>query len=150
MHCIPYSHPYVPPVGVWGRCPISRLCSLRPGLPETFWVFGAKPWQCPGPSQGATRGCFQRGLLCQGPSHGARGGLFVGNSCFSPSRASSREDIQPETNPSQLRFAVKRSLYAELRREAKSKKAPLEGGFRERNPYPQFENSWRGWGGTTC
>ena len=35
-----------------------------------------------------------------------------------------REDPQPDSNPSQLRFAVK---PAELRGEAESKKAPLEG-----------------------
>ena len=40
-----------------------------------------------------------------------------------------REDPQPDSNPFQLRFAVKRTFYAELRRETESKKAPLEGGW---------------------
>ncbi|OLQ11428.1 hypothetical protein AK812_SmicGene4762 [Symbiodinium microadriaticum] len=39
-----------------------------------------------------------------------------------------REDPQPDSNPSQLRFAVQRTFSAELRREAESKKACLEGG----------------------
>ena len=39
-----------------------------------------------------------------------------------------REDPQPHTNPSQLWFAVKRAVYAELRGEAESKKVP--GGWR--------------------
>ena len=40
-----------------------------------------------------------------------------------------REDSQPDTNPSQLRFAVQRSAYGELRREAESKRASREGGL---------------------
>ena len=40
-----------------------------------------------------------------------------------------REDPQPDTNPFQLWFAVKTAFYAELRGEAESKKAPLEGGL---------------------
>ena len=39
------------------------------------------------------------------------------------------EDPQPDTNPSQLWLAVKRTSYAELRGEAESKKASLEGGL---------------------
>ena len=35
--------------------------------------------------------------------------------------------LQPDTDPSQLWFAVKRGLHVEPRREAESKKAPLEG-----------------------
>ena len=59
-----------------------------------------------------------------------RGELPVGNGnpCFSSS-GTGREDPQPDTNPSQLWFAVKRAFYAEPRGEAESKKAPLEGGF---------------------
>ena len=40
-----------------------------------------------------------------------------------------REDPQPDSTPSQLRFAVKRTFSAELRGEAKSEKAPLKGGL---------------------
>ena len=46
-----------------------------------------------------------------------------------------REDPQPDSNPFQLRFIVKSTFSAELRREAKSKKAPLEGGWGV-NPKP--------------
>ena len=38
-----------------------------------------------------------------------------------------REDPQPDNNPFQLRFTVKRIFSAKLRGEAESKKAPLRG-----------------------
>ena len=38
-----------------------------------------------------------------------------------------REDPQPDNNPFQLRFTVKRTFSAKLRGEAESKKAPLRG-----------------------
>ena len=50
-----------------------------------------------------------------------------------------REDPQPDTNPSQLWLAVKCGrLCVELRGEAGSKKAPLEGGLRgePETPWP--------------
>ena len=49
---------------------------------------------------------------------------------FRRAAGTGREDPQPDTNPSQLCFAVKFGrLYSELRKEAESKKAPLEGGL---------------------
>ena len=44
-----------------------------------------------------------------------------------PTTGTGREDPQSHTILSQLWFAVKRAFYAELRGEAASKKAPLEG-----------------------
>ena len=65
-------------------------------------------------------------LHVERPSPGARGGLLAG----SPDRAAgtARRDPQADTNPCQLcpRNAV--VFCAELRREAKRKKDPLEGG----------------------
>ena len=49
---------------------------------------------------------------------------------FRRAAVTGRENPQPDTNPSQFCFAVKFGrLYIELRKEAKSKKAPLEGGL---------------------
>ena len=61
-------------------------------------------------------------MLSSNPEQGARGEVFVGI-------GTGREDPQPDSNPFQLRFAVKRTFCAELRGEAESKKAPLEGGW---------------------
>ena len=80
-------------------------------------------------SKKVSRPGFSVGNLEQ-PRQGARGELLVGNPCFSSSgRHRPAQAPQPDTNPSQLRFAVKRALYAELRGEAESKKASLEGGL---------------------
>ena len=40
-------------------------------------------------------------------------------------------------------------LCVEQRKEAESKEAPLEGGLGG-EPETLIENSWGGWGGTTC
>ena len=48
---------------------------------------------------------------------------------FRRAAGTGREDPQPDTNPSQLCFAVFGRLFFELRKEAESKKAPLEGGL---------------------
>ena len=62
-------------------------------------------------------------------SQGVRGKLFVGNLASRRGAGTGREDPQPDTNPSQLWLAVKRSFYAELlRREAGSKKKGIRGG----------------------
>ena len=45
------------------------------------------------------------------------------------------EDPQPDSNPFQLRFTVKRTFSAKLRGESESKEAPLEGGWGV-NPKP--------------
>ena len=44
--------------------------------------------------------------------------MFVGNPSFRRAAGTGREDPQPDSNPSQLRFAVKRTFSAELRGEA--------------------------------
>ena len=55
--------------------------------------------------------------------------MFVGNPCVFVG-GTGREDPQPDTNPFQLWFAVKCGrLCVELRREAESKKTPLDGGL---------------------
>ena len=74
--------------------------------------------------------------------------LFVGNThAFCRAAGPGREDPQPDTDPSQL---VKRGrLCDELRKEAESKKAPLEVGLGG-EPATLTENSWGGWGGTSC
>ena len=46
-----------------------------------------------------------------------------------------REDPRPDSNPFQLRLAVKRTFSAELRGEAESKKPPLDWGWGV-NPKP--------------
>ena len=55
---------------------------------------------------------------------------------FRRAAGTGREHPQPDTNPSQLCFAVTFGrLYIELRKAAESKKAPLEGGLGV-NPKP--------------
>ena len=61
--------------------------------------------------------------------------MFVGTLVSRRAAGTGREDPQPDSNPFQLRFAVKRTFSAELRGEAESKKGPLEGGWGV-NPKP--------------
>ena len=61
---------------------------------------------------------------------GREGQVVCWKLAFRRAAGTGREDPQPDTNPSQLCFAVKFGrLYIELRKEAESKKAPLEGGL---------------------
>ena len=54
---------------------------------------------------------------------------FLGTVGSRRAAGTGRVDPQPDTNPSQLWFAVKRAFRQELQGEAKSKKAPVEGGL---------------------
>ena len=56
-------------------------------------------------------------------------GTLASRLAFRRAAGTGREDSQPDSIPSQLLLAVKCTFSAELRGEAKSKKAPLEGGL---------------------
>ena len=105
----------------------SPPCPAPPALPCPALPCPALP--CPGLAwPGLALACPP--LPCVSTSSSpdkARGSrLFVG---IRRAAGTGREDPQPDTNPSQLCFAVFGRLYIELRKEAESKKAPLEGGL---------------------
>ena len=69
-----------------------------------------------------------------------------------PAWCTGRWDPQPDTNPSQQCLVVQYGYFCveqRKRKEAESKKTPLEGGLGG-EPQTLIENSWGGWGGTTC
>ena len=77
--------------------------------------------------------CFA--LLSSNPDRVREAKCLLGTLASRRAAGTGREDPQPDSNPSQLRFAVKRAFSAELRGETESKKAPLEGGWGV-NPKP--------------
>ena len=102
-------------------CP-ALPCPALPAPPRPARPCPALPCPALGPSP----------ALCStssSPDRAREGPGCLLETCFSSSGGTGRKDPQPDTNPSQLCFAVFGRLYIELRKEAESKKAPLEGGL---------------------
>ena len=67
-------------------------------------------------------------MLSSNPDRVREAKCLLGTFVCRGAAGTGREDPQPDSNPFQLRFAVKRTFSA-LPGEAESKKAPLEKGL---------------------
>ena len=162
MHSVFFGSGGVPPKGGLGPQPgrfqePGPFGPVRGGDPASFhekrfWGLGGPPqgglgpqagrFQGPGASwtvgatdRGGSRQPFpkSRSLPCFRAVREAK--CLLGALASRRAAGTGREDPQPDSNPFQLRFFVKRTFSAKLRGEAKSKKAPLEGGWGV-NPKP--------------
>ena len=115
--------------GVWGpqagrfQGPEASWACPR-GRPPGFWA-GPRP-TCPLSFLSET----QKVVLCRLSSNPYRvreAKCLLGALTSCRAAGTGREDPQPDNNPFQLRFTVKRTFSAKLRGEAESKKAPLRG-----------------------